>query len=310
MALLTDSRRSPRHSMHRKLATFNRARLLPAVPYDVPDEAYRAALCEHEARLLECSFVEHERQRVRAMAATAPTDPEGLTCWFEALKHSGPGQQDALFPWLATRATRAQMTWFLRQEAAGEAGFDDLVALTQVQLPSRPKLELARNYWDEMGRGREHGMHGPMLRRLCEELDIVRDPEEDIVWESLALSNLLIALALNRQYAYQSLGALGVIELTAPGRAAHVNRGLKRLGLQGEARRYFALHATLDVKHSQAWNREVIAPIVAERPERAAWIAEGALMRLHAGARCFATYRHMLGLGTTEPRDSVGAWAT
>ena len=45
------------------------------------------------------------------------------------------------------------MRWFLTQEAAGEAGFDDLVAMTQVKLPARAKLELARNYWDEMGRG-------------------------------------------------------------------------------------------------------------------------------------------------------------
>ena len=49
------------------------------------------------------------------------------------------------------------------QEAAGEAGFDDLVAMTQVKLPTRAKLELARNYWDEMGRGNPKGMHGPML---------------------------------------------------------------------------------------------------------------------------------------------------
>ncbi len=27
------------------------------------------------------------------------------------------------------------------------------MALTQVRFPVRPKLEMARNYWDEMGRG-------------------------------------------------------------------------------------------------------------------------------------------------------------
>ena len=62
------------------------------------------------------------------------------------------------------------MRWFLTQEAAGEAGFDDLVAYTQVKLPARAKLELARNYWDEMGRGNAKGMHGPMLERLVEAL--------------------------------------------------------------------------------------------------------------------------------------------
>ena len=76
---------------------------------------------------------------------------------------------------------------------------------------------------------------------------------DDTVWESLALSNLMVALATARHYASQSIGALGVIELTAPGRSGLVNAGLKRLGIDGTARRYYALHATLDVRHSYAF---------------------------------------------------------
>ena len=129
----------------------------------------------------------------------------------------------------------------------------------------------------------------------------------EAVWQSLALGNLMIALAANRRYAYQSIGALGVIELTAPGRAEKVNAGLKRLGVAGEARRYFALHATLDVKHSAAWNREVLEPLVAARPDVAPAIAEGALLRLTAGERCFDRYRHELGLQIEAPPRSAGA---
>jgi pyrroloquinoline quinone (PQQ) biosynthesis protein C len=188
------------------------------------------------------------------------------------------------------------MTWVLRQEVAGEAGFEDLVALTQVKMPTRAKLELARNYWDEMGQGHEAGMHGPMLSRLAETLAIEKGGAAEAVSESLALANLMVALAAHRRYAYASIGALGVIELTAPGRAAKVNAGLKRLGIAGEARRYFALHATLDVKHSAAWNREVLGPLVAADPRVARPIAEGALMRLNAGAKCFERYRREFGL--------------
>jgi hypothetical protein len=92
-----------------------------------------------------------------------------------------------------------------------------------------------------------------------------------------------------------------VIELTAPGRAERVNQGLKRLGFDGEARQYFALHATLDVKHSEAWNREVLRPLVAATPEAAPAIAEGALLRLTAGARCFERYRRELWLTPEVP---------
>ena len=70
--------------------------------------------------------------------------------------------------------------------------------------------------------------------------------------------------------------------------------GLKRLGVDGKTRLYFDLHATLDVKHSIAWNAEAIGPAVAGDPERAVAIAEGALIRLTCGARCFERYRREL----------------
>jgi hypothetical protein len=279
-----------RAKLHRELMAFNHRRLTPTVdtsswPLDLVDE--------NEWRLEEGRFV--ERERAKLVLDDVPLEPATFVEWFTRLRDVGPGQNDPLFPWLATKATRAEMTWFITQEVAGEAGFDDLVAMSQVKLPAEAKLEMARNYWDEMGQGHAGGMHGPMLERLVHELAIEHDLD-GVVWESLALGNLMTALASNRRYAYQSIGALGVIELTAPGRASLVNAGLKRLGIGGEARRYFALHATLDVKHSLAWNANVLAPLVASDPRIARPLAEGALMRLAAGERCFQRYRRELGI--------------
>jgi hypothetical protein len=245
-----------------------------------------------EMRLLEGSFIESFRTQVAAEAARAPKDPEAFVAWFEALKGTGPGENDPLFPWLAETAGLEAMRWFLEQEVAGEAGFDDLVAYTQVKMPPRAKLELAANYWDEMGRGSEGGMHGPMLARLAEALDL--KPEiETTVASALALGNVLIAFATTRRYAYHAIGALGAVELTAPWRAALVAHGLKRLGV-GKERQYYALHSTLDVKHSETWNEDVLKPLVAADPDCARYIAEGALMRLTCGARCYDAYRERL----------------
>jgi hypothetical protein len=285
----------PQESLQRQLAAFNRTRLVP----DWRDGGdLRARLrTEYAHRLLEADFLARERATVRERAAQAPQSPDAFVAWFQALEQEGPGQNDPLFPWLAEQAPISAMRWFLRQEMAGEAGFDDLVALTQVRLPEGPKLELARNYWDEMGQGHAGGMHGPLLQRLGRELQIEGPADgSDSVWESLALGNLMLALALNRNSTYQSVGALGAIELTAPGRAEKVNAGLKRLGVAGAARRYFALHATLDRKHSASWNAEVLHALVAEEPALAQPLAEGALVRLRAGARCFDRYRRELGL--------------
>ena len=52
------------------------------------------------------------------------------------------------------------------------------------------------------------------------------------------------------------------------------------LGVGPEGRKYFALHAHLDVEHSRAWNAEALAPLVTETPECARHTAEG-LKRTH-----------------------------
>jgi hypothetical protein len=96
-------------------------------------------------------------------------------------------------------------------------------------------------------------------------------------------------------YAYHSIGALGIIEQTAPGRAAAVGRGLKRLGVSSADRHYFDLHAILDIKHSEAWNALAVRPLVEANPGVAHAIAEGALMRLERGRRRFERYRAELG---------------
>jgi len=281
------------HDLQARLARWNRERLAP----QTPQREWRAALAhDHEMQYVERSFIESTRREQHERAAEAPRDAHAFVAWFEALKENGPGQGDPLFPWLAERASMDEMRWFVEQEAAGEAGFDDLVALAQIKMPVQAKLELARNYWDEMGRGNAKGMHGPMLEALVQALDVHPTIEATLA-PSLALGNTMAALATHRAYAYHIIGALGVIELTAPGRAAQVSLALRRLKVSAKARHYFDLHAVLDVKHSEAWNREVFLSIVAERPEAARWIAEGALMRLKCGADCFDAYRRHLWRG-------------
>jgi hypothetical protein len=276
------------HSLHDELLRYNEARLKPALgePYSIAREV--------EGRGLEEEFLEECRVEVASIAREAPTDPAGFIAWFRRLQDIGPGQHDPLFPWLEEHATLNDFRWFLRQEVAGEAGFEDLVALTQLKMPTRVKLEMARNYWDEMGRGNESGMHGPMLGRLITDMHL--DFSEEPIVEAVALANLLAGLAFNRHFAFHAIGALGVIELTAPKRSRMVNNGLRRVGIPPHVRQYYALHATLDIKHSESWNREVIAPLVGEGHEIARAIAEGALMRLRAGERCFEKYRGVLGV--------------
>jgi hypothetical protein len=281
---------------HRALAAYNARRLDPLT--EAPD--WETVLYEEgQVGLAESRYVEAARREVAPLLADVPEEPDAFISWYEKLQAKGPGQNDPLFPWLEQFCTLEQMKWFLFQEVAGEAGFDDLLAMTQVKMSVRPKLEMARNYWDEMGRGQEKGMHGPLLERLSDHLDLHPTPAA-VVPEALALGNTMIALARHRHYAFQSVGALGAIEMTAPWRAELVNKGLKRLRIPTRKRLYFAVHAVLDVKHSEEWNREVLWPLVEEDPTRARPIAEGAILRLWHGAKCFDRYRLELGFANRK----------
>ncbi len=289
--LMPDPATAPRQStvdqtgLHRRLAHHLRARLAPA---DAPE----ADVADPADAVHLRWFLARERDAVQERCAAVPADPDGFVAWFSALREDGPGQGDPLFWWLAREADADAMRWFLRQELAGEAGFDDLLALTQVRMPARAKMEMARNLWDEFGRGNPAGVHGTLLARMADELRL-SCAIEDATWETLALGNLMAGLAVER-FAFQSAGALGAIELTAPGRVALVAEGMRRLGMPAAAIRYYDLHAVVDIEHSRRWNAEVLASLVAADPRVAPLLAQGALMRLTAGERCFRRYRAVL----------------
>ncbi len=287
------------HQFHKDLMRHGHCRIVPKTPQQDSDwEANlqrSMVMSEYEIR-----FFEQERQKIIHLANEAPSDTAGFLDWFENLRDTAPGQNDPLFPWLADQVTESQMRWFIQQEVAGEAGFDDLVALTQLGMPVQAKLEMARNYWDEMGRGAEQGMHGPMLEATVRELNISENTADHAVWEALALGNMLLAAAFNRRYAYHSVGALGAVELTAPTRTVWVAKALQKLNISKSGSLYFKIHSTVDIRHSKDWNREVIASLVDDNPDVAQAIAEGALMRLNAGARCFDRYRREFGIISPE----------
>lgn len=164
--------------VHRLLAKFNRERLSPKTP---SEDWIENLSFDHETLKVEEHVLQWEINQTRDYCSRLPRDPEDFMMWFENLKQTGPGQDTKLFDWLESHATLDEMKWVIKQEVAGEAGFEDLLAMTQVKFSSQAKLEMARNYWDEMGRGQSKGMHGLMLKELADELQLEESPLEEIV---------------------------------------------------------------------------------------------------------------------------------
>lgn len=284
--------------LHRRLADFNRGRHAPSLAVD-----WQARLREeHELRTLEGHVIEAERQRVRHIVAALPSQPRELADWLEGLRETSARQGQTLYHWLANEADRDAVGWYLAQEAGSGEMLEDLFALTQLQLPWRSKLEAARCYWDEMGQGQPMAMHARILEGIQHEVGA--DATEPCVVETLARGNLMAGLASNRHYAYQSIGALGALELGMSGSARLTSVALRRLGFSLEAVAYFASRSQLSLLRSHSWLYDVIVPLVAQDQRVAPAIAEGALLRLSAEARCIRRYeRELYGTSRSHTRE-------
>jgi hypothetical protein len=141
-----------------------------------------------------------------------------------------PLYEHDLYAFLANEADRRQLEWFLRMESAGEAAFDDLVALGQVGTRGEVKIEMARNYWDEMGNGRSHAVHTHLFHRLTEGLSIEAPPAHELPWQVLSGVNVMLWSCIPRRNAFRAQGVLGAVELLAPQRCTRLVHGALRLG--------------------------------------------------------------------------------
>lgn len=297
---VNDSQEDSFNTFHRMLAHLNNIRLSPNSAHTALQEVALDQLCT----LLEEIWLQLQQNKIKPYLEVVPTEVNAFIEWIESLQTLFSGDKHSLFLYLAERANLTEMRYFIHQEAASEAGFDDLLSMVQIKTSPVVKQELAHNYWDEMGEGELDGMHTLQFRRLIKSFDLSWDHYyQDVHWAPLALSNLMIAFASKRSRFNQAIGALGAIELTSPLRCLKVMEGLRRLGLSSYDYNYYTLHATLDVTHWNGWKNRVIVPLVTENPAYCKLIAEGALMRLIAGEYCFKAYMHHLGLEELMPDE-------
>ena len=220
-------------------------------------------------------------------AESLPTDPREFAAWYRATAFAHPLYEHELYSWVANDATRPQLEWFLRMEAAGEAAFDDLVALGQVGTRGEVKIEMARNYWDEMGNGRSHAVHTHMFHRLTEGLRISAPEAHELPWQVLAGVNAMMWSCIPRRNAFRAQGVLGAVELLAPQRCTRLVHGALRVGIAKKTMVYYGAHAIIDVGHAEGWLDHVVSAQVAELPDSRVGIAEGLMIRADASLDYF-----------------------
>jgi hypothetical protein len=193
-----------------------------------------------------------------------------------------------IYRWVASDAAWPEMLGFLALEGGPDDVFDDLVATCQVGLPlGSAKMELANNYWDEMGNGDYDKVHNVLYRRFVEAVDLPTIPLEEQPDAALERSAILGLVASNRYLQPEMIGALGLIELEAGPHCRYVDRGLERLGASDEAREFYRMHAVVDPVHGNGWLENGVGPLVEQIPAWGPHILRGARWKSQVNKRFF-----------------------
>jgi hypothetical protein len=192
-----------------------------------------------------------------------------------------------VYRWLANDAGRDELVQFLAVEGGPDSGFDDLVATCQVGLFGSAKMEMAQNYWDEMGNGSPADVHTTLHQRMAQALDMPRIPRSELPVEALERSALGGLLATNRWLQPEMIGALGMIELQAGPRCRLVLKGFDRIGVPRAAYPFYEVHAEVDPRHGQDWLDKVVAPLSTEQPTWRERMVRGAWWRAVTNAGLF-----------------------
>jgi pyrroloquinoline quinone (PQQ) biosynthesis protein C len=219
--------------------------------------------------------------------AALPADPDAFAEWFKRAAFTHPLYEHPLYAYLAGEATREQLERFLRLEAAGEAAFDDLVALGQVGTRGEVKIEMGRNYWDELGNGKSHAVHTHLFHRLTDALGIEAPEADELPWQVLNGVNVMLWSCIPRRNAFRAQGTLGAVELLAPQRCTRLTTAAERVGIPKKAMIYYAAHAIVDIGHAEGWLDHVLKPQIAQVPAARVGIAEGLMARADASLDYF-----------------------
>ncbi|MBT2447839.1 iron-containing redox enzyme family protein [Streptomyces sp. ISL-43] len=242
----------------------------------------------HEiTRLIEDATAHAEDARIEpGLLNEAPEDPHAYLSWLKRLARGHRVFKHAYYhEFIRDQATADDLRTYVMQESVVDGRFDDLLAMMQVGTSGAAKMEIAANFWDEMGNGDLEQVHTLLFNKIFEVFEIPEDElERSLTANALLSGNLAVMLSRYRQFYPEAVGFLGMTEWMVPDRFVQVVHAWERLGLPDIGIVYHRLHITIDSQHAAGWFHNVVVPAAESARMRRA-IARGTLWRLNSSAR-------------------------
>jgi len=260
-----------------------------ALNLSIPDSptAEGSVVIHEMTRLLEDATIVAENRWIEpGQLDEAPADPTAYLSWLKAIAR---GHRVFKHPYyvefIRHRATDADLRDYVIQESVVDGRFDDLLAMMQVGTSGGAKMEVASNFWDEMGNGNPDEVHTYLFNKIFEVFDIAQDDLEKALTANALLSGNLAVLVSRYRHLYpEAVGLLGMTEWLAPHRFVQVVNAWERLKLPDVGIVYHRLHVTVDSQHAAGWFHNVVIPAASSEFMRRG-IARGTLWRLNSSAR-------------------------
>ncbi len=240
------------------------------------------------AATLERGMLEHEYRSIpEETISSYPTGGAEYLRWLKRLIANHPCSRHPFYhTFLPEKATAADLKYFLANETNLDPRFDDILAMMQVGVQGAAKIEIASNYFDEMGNGQAERIHSHIFQRTLDDLNIdAQYIRSNVLLEGRISGNISACLAVARRHYFKAIGYFGVTEFLAPRRSKFFAAAWRRNGLPESGVMYHEMHIKIDADHARGWFDNVIVPLIDKDPRIGREIALGSMIRLNSSAR-------------------------
>ncbi|WP_259406817.1 iron-containing redox enzyme family protein [Microbispora sp. H10885] len=214
-------------------------------------------------RLERCFEAELARLVPRPPAPAPEEVPRALAALVAA--DQGP----SLSAYLRTRADLGRFAEFVVHRSVYQLKEADPHTWGIPRLLGRSKAALVEIQADEYGGGVPERMHAEMFRATMRALgldDSYGAYLDSVPGATLAVSNVMSLFGLHRRHRGALLGHLAAFEMTSSTPNRRYSQGLRRLGGDAAARRYFEEHVQADAVHEQIAAHDMCGAFAAEHP--------------------------------------------
>ncbi|WP_052422861.1 iron-containing redox enzyme family protein [Nonomuraea candida] len=231
-----------------------------------------------------------ERRFEAALARAVPrpplVEPQGVRRALNELVAADDGP--SLSEYLARRADRGQFREFVIHRSIYQLKEADPHTWAIPRLAGGPKAALVEIQADEYGGGRRERMHSELFRATMRGLgldDSYGAYLDRVPGITLAISNAMSLFGLHRRRRGALAGHLAALEMTSSLPNRRYAAGLRRLGGDAGAARFYDEHVQADAVHEQIAAHDLCGGLAAAEPSLAGDILFGAACALELERR-------------------------